>query len=109
MSNLAGTSLDRVSDTGGSVRVTIASNVGQGNGGTSLQCKEVTIIPASANAGSIRMNIGTACTSSTGIPIFAPGASGYTIIVSVAIDDINKLYFYDSNATGDLIDILYRS
>ena len=92
-----------VSSGGGSVRVTIASNVGRGNGGTSLSCREVSIVQTSGNTGTIRLNLSSACTSSTGIAL----PQGATVLpYTLLIDDVAKLYF--SGTTNDTVDILYR-
>jgi hypothetical protein len=107
MSNLAGSSLNLVSDTGGSVRVTIAANAGQGNGGTSLQCKEVVLVAGSGNSGNMRVTIGAACTSTTGIPVPKFGTNHY--VLRFSIDDVAKLYFYSDDAADDVVDILYRA
>lgn len=112
----------RVPSSGGAVAVTIASSVGQGNGGTSIPCK-VCLIKAgfqsdgSKNDGFIRMNLCAAATSVLGIIV--PMANAVSIgnsVVSVMvdsppmrieIDDINKLYFWGSD-DGDVVDVLYR-
>lgn len=105
MSIYHNTQLDRVPTSGGSVRVAIASNAGQGNGGTSLPCKEVWIIGDSGNSGTIRVKIGEACTATTGIPVPEFGTDHW--ILRLPIDDVASLYFYGSNNT-DNVDILYR-
>jgi len=67
MSVYANTSLARVPDNaGGSVRVTIDDNAGQGNDGDSLPCKEVLIVADDGNSGDVRVNTGSACTASNG-------------------------------------------
>jgi len=84
--------------------MTIASNVAQGNGGTSIPCRKVYLL---ANNNDIRVTIGTACTATTGIPVpLFLAATGYQQPLEIAIDDVSKLYFY--GATNDkVIDCLY--
>jgi len=112
----------RVPKDGGAVAVTIADNVGQGNGGTSIPCK-VCLVKAGfkstgvLNVGFIRMNINTAATSILGIIL--PNtlaaticATGVSIMVDtpamrIEIDDVNKLYFWGAK-DDDVVDILYR-
>lgn len=93
-----------ISDTGGSVRVTIASNVGQGNGGTSLPCRGCFVSPASGNTGVIKMNISAAASASLGIELGDADTGGGPMYMP--IDDISKLYFYGAT-DGDDIDITY--
>jgi len=88
---------------GGSVRVTIAANVGQGNGGTSLVCKGCFVSPDATNTGSIRMNIHAAASSVLGIVL--PNSDEGTPIF-VPIDDVSHLYFY-GGTNGDKVDIMY--
>ena len=93
---------------GGSVRMTIATNVAQGNGGTSLPCRRVYLV---ASAATVRVNIGSACTSTTGIPLPWMEASdsdkgGQWGALVLDIDDVSKLYFYGSGGT-ETIDCLY--
>ena len=106
MSVYENTSLTRVPASGGSVRVTIVSNVGQGNGGTSLPCKECQLVAASGNAGNMRVRVGTACTATTGIPVPKFGTNHY--MLTIPIDDVSSLYFYSSDSDDDIVDILYR-
>jgi hypothetical protein len=106
MTVYANGSLDRVPETtGGSVRVTIDSNAGQGNGGTSLPCKQVQIVAASGNSGNVRVRTGTACTASTGVPVPKFGTNNYMLIIDT--DDVSNVYFYGSS-DNDIVDILYR-
>lgn len=90
--------------TGGSVRVTIASNVGQGNGGTSLPCIGCWVSPASANTGVIKMNIGVAASATLGIELGDADTGGGPMFVP--IDDVSSLYFY-GGTNGDVVDITY--
>jgi len=94
---------NRITDSGGSVRVTIASNVGQGNGGTSLPCKGCFVSPASANSGVIRVNIAAAASATVGIQIPDADQGGP---VFLPVDDVSLLYFY-GGTDGDVVDVLY--
>ena len=103
MSKFVNSSLDRVPNSGGHVRLTIAAN--HAHQVASTPCKKVWLV---ANRGDIRVNIGSACTDTTvGIPVsYEVGTTG-TLPLMLEIDDINALYFY--GATNDkVIDILYR-
>jgi len=103
MTDYANTPYTKISSRGGSVRVTISSNVGQGNGGTSLPCKGCFVSPASGNTGVIRMNIGAAASATVGIELADADTGGPLYI---PIDDVSKLYFYGAT-NGDDVDILY--
>jgi len=93
-----------ISQSGGSVRVTIDSDsVGQGNGGTALSCKGCWVSPASANSGITKMNISAAAESDVGIELSDSDTGGGPLFVP--IDDVDKLYFYGT--AGDYIDITY--
>lgn len=90
--------------TGGAVTVAISSNVGQGNGGTSLPCAGCYVSPRSGNTGVIRMNIDVAASATAGIELGdADTGSGP---LWVPIDDVASLYFY-GGTDGDDVDILY--
>ncbi len=92
-----------VNSQGGAVRVTLSSNVGQGNGGTSLPCKMCWISSTAANTEPTKVNIGAAASASLGVDI--PGADvGGPLMVP--IDDVSKLFFYSGSPTGT-IDITY--
>lgn len=106
----AGLGMSLVCTSGGSVRVTIASNVGQGNGGTILACKGCRIITDGTD---VRYRIGTACTAITGAPVPWYGHSTaanqtYSAYNTefVPIDDVAKLYFY-GGTDGKVVDITY--
>jgi len=112
------TSVDLVPKDGGAVAVTIASSVGQGNGGTSIPCKKVYVQGAISNASYTMMNINAAATSVLGIGLPNGGGMGTSITVfvstqitpppmSLEIDDVNKLYFWNKT-DGDIVNILYR-
>lgn len=107
-----------VPSVGGAVAVTIASNVGQGNGGTSIPCKKVLVQGAISNASPIMMNINAAATSVLGIALPSRGNLGVSITafisttpvpppLEIEIDDVNKLYFWGAT-DGDYVNILYR-
>lgn len=103
MSKFYNSNVNDVPNSGGSVRLTIASNVAHQT--TSTPCKKVWI---SAERKEIRVNIGSACTVSTGIALPIREGSSYSgELLVLEIDDINKLYFYGS-VDGKIVDILYR-
>ena len=64
--------VDRCARTGGAVRVTLSSNVGQGNGGTSLPCRGCWVQAVIANTDVIRMNIGTDASATVGVDLARP-------------------------------------
>jgi len=111
MSDLSNTSLDLVPMTGSSNRVTIPATPFQIRGGTStggatsVPCKKVWMSCPSTNTTEVRVTIGTDCTNTTGIKI--PEQSTETdIYLHLAIDDLNRLYFYGATE-NDVVDILY--
>jgi len=91
----------RIRSGGGAVRVTIASTVGQGNGGTSLACAGCWVSMPAANTGPVRMNIGAAASATVGIEVPESISPMW-----IPVDDVSLLYFY-SATNGDVIDILY--
>lgn len=95
--------LTRNSYTGGSVRVTCASNVGQGNGGTSLACKMCWVSVPTGNTAPTKVNIGAAASATLGVTICEEDVGQP---LCIPIDDVSKLYFYSGGAT-DAIDIMY--
>ena len=107
----SGTNTDVVPNHGGSNRVTIPATPfqirgGTGTGGaTSVPCKMCKIIAFSGS--NIKVNIDTACTQDTGIPVpewkLANGIGGY---LDLPIDDLNRLYFI-GDTQNDTVDILY--
>ena len=116
--NYYNTDVNKVPKDAGAVAVTIASKVGQGNGGTSIPCKKVWVQGALSNASYTMMNINAAATSVLGICVPNSCALGtsITVLVSTAImpppmeveiDDVNKLYFWNATS-GDIVNILYR-
>ena len=105
MSKFYNSSLDRTPNSGGSVRMTIDSNVAQGNDGTSLPCKRVWLI---ADKKEVRVNIGSACTAITGMQLgYIDGSSYGGHVLMLEIDDVASLYFY-CGSDGRNIDCLYR-
>ena len=113
MSSYAG-SLQRIRGTGGSVRVTCSSNVGQGNGGTSLPCAGCWVQPAIANTEVVKMNVDLAASATLGVDLQRPhindGTDEYGAAAAqplwVPIDDVASLYFYSADANA-IIDITY--
>jgi hypothetical protein len=96
-----GASGSKIRHSGGSVRVTCAANVGQGNGGTSLQCAGCWVSAPSGNTAPTKFNIGTAASATLGAEI-AKGVNAMWI----PIDDVSQLFFYSGGAT-DVIDITF--
>lgn len=103
MSKYAFAQSDRVCTSGGSVRMTIADNVAQGNGGTSLPCRVVWLL---ANNDDVRVTIGTACTATTGIELPYDDGSDHMQPLQIFIDDVSSLYFY-GGTDGKTVDCLY--
>jgi len=104
MSKYANANINHVSQSGGSVRVTLdVSGLGQGNGGTALAAKGCWISPASGNSGVTKMNISAAASASLGIELSDADTGGGPLFVP--IDDVSKLYFYGT--ASDNIDITY--
>jgi len=91
------------STTGGAVRVTCATNVGQGNGGISLPCKGCWVSTLSSSTEPTRVNIGAAASAILGVQV-PEGPTGSPLWIP--IDDVSKLYFYSGGAS-DVIDIMY--
>ena len=105
MSKFYNKSLDKVPNSGGSVRLTISSNAARQT--TSTPCKRVWII---ASKNDIRVKFGSACTVSTGIPVPPWGTTAQSVWHSplmLEIDDISELYFYGAT-DAQTVDILYR-
>lgn len=102
MSKFYNTSLDKVPNSGSSVRLTIGTDGATTNEAfqtTSTPCKKVWMMPSAG--GDIRLKIGEACAATTGVSL-----ANVTKPFPLEIDDINKLFFYGE--TGATIDILYR-
>ena len=89
--------------TGGSVRVTLSSNVGQGNGGTSLPCRMCWVSASIAATAPTKVNIGAAASQTLGVTLCPADVSQPLMI---PVDDVSKLYFWSAGAT-DIVDIMY--
>ena len=113
-SKYEGRSAARLARTGGSVRVTCATNVGQGNGGTGLAVMGCWVSPAIANTEVVKMNIGAAASATLGVDLqrqhINDGTDEYgasaSIPLWVPIADVSELYFYSADADA-IIDITY--
>ena len=92
--------LDRNSSQGGAVRMTSASNVSQGNGGTSLPCRFCFVSTAASQTAPVKFNIGAAASATLGAEI--PVETTLTI----PIDDVSKLFFYTGGAS-DTVDVTW--
>lgn len=88
---------------GGAVRVTCSSNVGQGNGGTSLPCKMCWVSATIAATAPTKVNIGAAASQTLGVTLCPADVSQPLMIL---IDDVNQLFFWSAGAT-DIIDIMH--
>lgn len=108
LSKFYNTSLNRVPNSGGSVRLTIGTNGATANEAfqvASTPCKKVWI---SASKKDMRVTIGTNCTAITGMALPIRDSSSYSgEILVLEIDDINALYFYGA-VDDETVDILYR-
>jgi len=109
MSKYLNTSDARIRGGGGHVRVTCATNVGQGNGGTSLACSGCWVQPVTANTELVRMAIDVAASATVGMDLGRSEAgNSYSSVLPfwVPIDDVASLYFYSAD-TSAIIDIVY--
>ena len=88
------------------VRVTLATGVGQGNGGTSLPCGGCWIQPLLGNTATVRLAVGEAASATVGIDLPYVSETVQEQPTFLPIDDVSKLYFYSSDADA-VIDILY--
>ena len=61
--------LQRIRSGGGSVKVTLSSGSGQGNGGTSQSCAGCFVQAAADNTAVVKMNIGAAATANLGVEL----------------------------------------
>lgn len=93
----------RITDDGGAVRVTLDTNVGQGNDGASLPTRGCLVAAADANTSPVVVNIGASALITLGMEI--PESSAGTPLY-IPIDDVSKLYFFSSDANA-VVDILY--
>lgn len=93
--------LDLNSDNGGSIHLTIVSNVSRS---TSQECREAMVRPVLTNAGTVRCLFTKAtttyCTSVTGMEMT-------NAIVVYPVTDTNQLSFWGTN--GDEVDIQWRT
>jgi len=104
----------RIRSSGGAVRVTLDTNEGRGNDGTSLSCLGCYVQAALANTDEVYMNIDTSASDSVGIELGRPhintAANSYGVgscqPLWVPIDDVASLYFYSADADA-VVDILY--
>ena len=87
---------------GGSERVTIASNVAQA---TAQVCRKVILVATLGNAGTIRVNIGSACAADTGIPVTIDVANVQNHI-QLDIEDVGLLYFHGTS-DADTVDLIW--
>ena len=99
----------RIRSTGGTVKVTLATNVGQGNGGTSQPCLGCYVQAAIANTEVVSMNIDVAASALLGIELgkqIKGNTDAACQALWVPIDDVASLYFYSADANA-VVDILY--
>ena len=106
----AGANSELVPDAGGSVRVTIPATPFQiqANSGTSIPCRKVIVI-ASDGSANIRVQVGQACTTTTGLPVpeyKGGGGSAKFNYLKFQVSDVNLLYFV-GDTENDVVDILY--
>lgn len=115
MTKYDGASAGRICRTGGAVRVTLSSNDGQGNGGTSLPCKGCWVQAADSNTDVVRMNIGADATDALGVDLARAHtnlvADSYGVATAqplwVPISDVAQLYFHSAGDDNAIIDIVY--
>ncbi len=115
MSKYDGRSASTIARTGGAVRVTLSSNDGQGNGGTSIACKGCWVQAVDSNTDVVRMNIGAAATDILGVDLARAHtnlvADSYGVATAqpmwVPISDVAQLYFHSAGDTNAIVDILY--
>ena len=93
---------------GGSCRVTIPAGTtlqggqpdanGAAQAGVSQPCRSCVLVPAK-DVATLRVRIGSACTSTTGTPLIT------NQYLPMKVDDLNLLYFFGTNA--DVCDIIF--
>lgn len=88
---------------GGAVRVTMSSNVGQGNGGTTLPCRVCWVSATIAATAPTKVNVGAAASQTLGITLCPADVSQPLMI---PVDDVAKLYFWSAGAS-DIVDIMW--
>lgn len=99
--------IQRIRGSGGSVKVTLSSGLGQGNDGTSQPCAGCFVQAATANTAVVKMNIGAAASANAGVELARTEAAASTAQpLWVPVDDVSLLYFYSSDADG-IVDITY--
>lgn len=101
----------RIRPGGGSVKVALSGGLGQGNGGTSLECGGCFVQAAIANTEVVKMNIGIAASANLGVElarqyVSSTTAGGAAQPLFVPISDIAELYFYSAD-TNAIVDITY--
>jgi len=96
------TSSGIVAGGGGAERLTIAATVAQGS---DLPCRKVYIQATVSNTGSVRLNIEVAATTILGIQLPEAEEAENGGILELAIDNVNKLFFFGTN--DDTVDIMY--
>ena len=110
MGRYANVSTVRTCGGGGSVRVTLSSGTGQGNGGTSLPTRGCYVQPLQGNTAVVRVNLGAAASATVGIDLGFPqtgnGTTGACLPLWLPVDDVAELYFYSSDGDA-VVDILY--
>ncbi len=100
--------LDLVCGTGGSLRVTIPGTPFkvQANSGTTVECRQCWLVCKNGSS-NIRVQIGEACTATTGIPVPELGTGSLaTTYLNLPISDLANLYFI-GEVENDVVDILY--
>ena len=98
------------SPSGGSLQVVIPATPFsvQANSGTSQPCRSCILVAGSGNTSAIRVQIGVACTSTTGIPVPKASTTSGTTYLPLPVDDLNLLWFI-GGTQNDVVDILYRT
>jgi hypothetical protein len=99
---------------GGSIQVIIPASPFQVRGGAgavsvpgvSQPCRSCFLVAGSGNTSAIRVNIGAACTSITGIVIPKASTTTGTTYLPLKVDDINLLYFI-GGTENDTVDIIW--
>lgn len=91
-----------VANSGGCVRLTITLTVAQG---PDMPCRNVFVQGTVGNTGLVRMNVGVAATTNLGIQIPEAEKAENGGWFALDIDNLNKLYFFGTNA--DTVDIMY--
>ena len=98
-SDYKNTPLDKVSENMGTVKVTLAAGVGQGNGGTEQPCRSCIVKPASGNTATTYINFGSTADADD----FPLDDSATPFPVS----DVSDLYFYSTDVDA-IVHIFWR-